>query len=164
MHRTVGLQQSKLKAIGLAERRNGRRAAKVEKLLRNVWIRTVGERKSNRAGAMECIRTATMETGIAANQTIDQATDKLTGTELQTPTEEMTNPTDTLDDLPNRRLLLTVINLQLILPWDQGASTNTHIELYSEIKRRWYSGERVRLEICRDPSVVGSSLTTGVLA
>ncbi|GFO41483.1 hypothetical protein PoB_006798800 [Plakobranchus ocellatus] len=54
------------------DRWNGPRAARMEKALRNLWIsylsfvvRTMAERKSNRAGAMGWIRTARMDTGIA---------------------------------------------------------------------------------------------------
>ncbi|GFO45242.1 hypothetical protein PoB_007174700 [Plakobranchus ocellatus] len=61
----------------VTDRWNGRRAVKMEKALRNVWMRTGGERKSNRAGAIECIRTATMETGVSAKQTVDQASELL---------------------------------------------------------------------------------------
>ncbi|GFO08878.1 hypothetical protein PoB_003538300, partial [Plakobranchus ocellatus] len=60
------------RAIGQTSQWNGPRAARMEKEMRNLWIRTGTERKSNRAGSMGWIWTPAMEIGIAANQTVDQ--------------------------------------------------------------------------------------------
>ncbi|GFO41439.1 hypothetical protein PoB_006794400 [Plakobranchus ocellatus] len=62
-------------AIGQTSQWNGPRAARMEKELRNLWIRTGTERKSNRAGTMGWIWTPAVEIGIAASQTVDQPMD-----------------------------------------------------------------------------------------